>query len=47
ENIQPDVVTYNTLLSMAADYEAAKDWLETMRSENIQLDVVAYNTLMS
>ena len=47
EGIQPNVVTYNTLIAKAPDYDAAKAWVETMRQEGIQPNVVTYNTLFS
>ncbi|MCH8086630.1 MAG: hypothetical protein IIC81_02135, partial [Chloroflexi bacterium] len=47
EGIQPDVVTYNTLISKAPSYETAEAWVETMRREGIQPNVVTYNTLIS
>ena len=47
EGIQPDVVTYSTLIAKAPNYEAAKSWVEAMEEEGIQPDVVTYNTLFS
>jgi len=47
EGIQPDVVTYSTLIAKAPDYEAAKSWVEAMEEEGIQPDVVTYSTLIA
>jgi len=47
EGVQPDVVTYNTLIALAPDYETAKSWLETIRKEGVQPNVVTYSTLIA
>ena len=47
KGIQPNVVTYNTLVAMSPDYETAKTWLETMRKEGIQPNVFSYSALFS
>jgi tetratricopeptide (TPR) repeat protein len=47
EGIQPNVVTYNTLINKAPDYDVAEDWINAMREEGIQPNVVTYTTLFS
>jgi len=47
EGIQPDTVTYNTLISKAKSNEEAEGWLKIMSDEGIEPNVVTYNTRMS
>jgi tetratricopeptide (TPR) repeat protein len=47
EGIQPNVVTYSSLISISPDYDTASRWLETMKDEGIQPDVVTYSSLIS
>ena len=47
KGIEPDVVTYNTLVSKAEDYSTAKDWYEKMRQEGIEPNVMTTATLFS
>jgi tetratricopeptide (TPR) repeat protein len=46
EGIQPDVVTYSTLIDKAPDYDVAKTWVDKMCKEGIQPNVVTYSTLI-
>jgi tetratricopeptide (TPR) repeat protein len=47
EFIQPDVVTYSTLINLAPDYEEAKALLKQMRDEFIQPNVITYSTFIN
>jgi tetratricopeptide (TPR) repeat protein len=46
EGIQPNVITYSTLIEKAPDYDIAKGWVEMM-PESIQPNVITYNTLIN
>ncbi|MCP5539390.1 MAG: DUF4062 domain-containing protein [Akkermansiaceae bacterium] len=46
-NFEPDVFSFNTLLSKAADYESASGVIERMTEAGIEPDVVSFNTLLS
>ena len=47
EGIQPNVVTYTTLINKAPDYETTKGLLTKMQEGGIQPNVVTYNTLIN
>ncbi|MHB8841227.1 MAG: hypothetical protein ACYC56_05475 [Candidatus Aquicultor sp.] len=42
-----DVASYNTLISKAPNYNAAKSWVDTMRKKDIRPDLITYNALIS
>ncbi|MCP5539388.1 MAG: hypothetical protein H7A52_04505 [Akkermansiaceae bacterium] len=45
--IEPDVVSFTTLLSKAADYESASGVIERMTEAGIEPNVVSFTTLLS
>jgi len=42
-----DVESYNTLISKAPNYDAAKSWVDTMRKKDIRPDLTTYNALIA
>jgi hypothetical protein len=47
ENILPNVVTYNTLINKAPDYDTASEWFDSMRKEDMLPDASIYSVLIN
>ncbi len=47
DGVQPNTVTYNTLMNLSPDFETAKAWLDQMRRDGVQPNTVTYNTLIN